>query len=308
MLKILITGGAGFIGKHLIKSLLKNENIVTVFDNFSNSDKKSELSLIKGVKIIEGDITKLNDISNAVKDQQIVIHLAAKISVEESIKNPSETFRINVDGTKNVLIACKKNNVKKIIVASSAAVYGESMPNVKSTEKSKIKPISPYGESKIKMEKEIKKFALKYKINYIILRFFNIYGIGQSSEYAGVITKFLERIKNNESLKIFGDGMQTRDFVSIQDVINSIHNAMSYNKNGVFNIASGKIITVKELAELMILLSKKKLDIQHVPLKKGDIRYSDADISQAKENLGYVPKIKIKDGIKKLLNTNIKSQ
>ncbi len=308
MLKILITGGAGFIGKHLIKSLLKNENTVTIFDNFSNSDKKSELSLIKGVKIIEGDITKLNDISNAVKDQQIVIHLAAKISVEESIKNPSETFRINVDGTKNVLIACKKNNVKKIIVASSAAVYGESIPNVKSTEKSKIKPISPYGESKIKMEEEIKKFALKYKINYIILRFFNIYGIGQSSEYAGVITKFLERIKNNESLKIFGDGMQTRDFVSIQDVINSIHNAMSYNKNGVFNIASGKIITIKELAELMILLSKKKLDIQYIPLKKGDIRYSDADISQAKENLGYVPKTKIKDGIKKLLNTNINSQ
>ena len=307
-MKILITGGAGFIGKHLIKSLLKNENTVTIFDNFSNSDKKSELSLIKGVKIIEGDITKLNDISNAVKDQQIVIHLAAKISVEESIKNPSETFRINVDGTKNVLIACKKNNVKKIIVASSAAVYGESIPNVKSTEKSKIKPISPYGESKIKMEEEIKKFALKYKINYIILRFFNIYGIGQSSEYAGVITKFLERIKNNESLKIFGDGMQTRDFVSIQDVINSIHNAMSYNKNGVFNIASGKIITIKELAELMILLSKKKLDIQYIPLKKGDIRYSDADISQAKENLGYVPKTKIKDGIKKLLNTNINSQ
>lgn len=308
MLKILVTGGAGFIGKHLVKSLLKNENIVTIFDNFSNSDKKSNLSFIKsGVKIIEGNITKLNDISNAVKDQQIVIHLAAKISVEESIKNPSETFRINVDGTKNVLLSCKKNNVKKIIVASSAAVYGEGIPNVKLTEKSKMNPISPYGESKVKMEEEIKKFTSKYGINYIILRFFNIYGVGQSDEYAGVITKFLEKIRNNEDLKIFGDGMQTRDFVSIQDVINSIHNSMSYNKNGIFNIASGKIITVKELAELMILLSEKKLDINYLPPKKGDIRYSEADISLAKENLGYEPKIELKDRIKTLLNVNVNS-
>lgn len=309
MLKILVTGGAGFIGKHLVRSLLKNENTVTIFDNFSNSDKKSNLSFMKsGIKIIEGDITKLNDISDAVKDQQIVIHLAAKISVEESIKNPSETFRINVDGTKNVLLSCKKNNVKKIIVASSAAVYGESIQNIKLTEKLKINPISPYGESKIKMEEEVKKFATKNEINHIILRFFNIYGIGQSDEYAGVITKFLERIRNNEDLKIFGDGRQTRDFVSIQDVINSIHNAMSYNKNKVFNIASGRTITIKELAELMILLSKKKLDINYLPPKKGDIRYSEADISLANKNLGYVPKIELKDGIKKLLNAKNNSK
>ena len=267
------------------------------------------LSFIKsGVKIIEGDITKLTDISNAVKDQQIVIHLAAKISVEESIKNPSETFRINVDGTKNVLLSCKKNNVKKIIVASSAAIYGESIPNVKLTEKSKMNPISPYGESKIKMEEEIKKFISEYRINYIILRFFNIYGIGQSDEYAGVISKFLERIKNNKDLKIFGDGMQTRDFVSIHDVINSIHNSILYNKNGIYNIASGKVITIKELAELMILLSEKKLDIQYLPPKKGDIRYSESDISLAKENLGYSPKIELEDGIKKLLNVKINSK
>ena len=309
MLKILVTGGAGFIGKYLVKSLLKNKNIVTIFDNFSNADKKFTSSLIKsGVKIIEGDITNLIDISNAVKDQQIVIHLAAKISVEESIKNPSETFRINVDGTKNILLSCKKNNVKKIIVASSAAVYGESIQNLKLTEKSKMNPISPYGESKIKMEEEVKKFARKNGINHIILRFFNIYGIGQSDEYAGVITKFLERIRNNEDLKIFGDGKQTRDFVAIQDVINSIHNAMSYNKNEVFNIASGKTITVKELAELMILLSGKKLGIKYLPSKKGDIRYSETYISLAKENLGYIPKIELKDGIKKLLNAKINSK
>ena len=143
-MKILVTGGAGFIGKYLVRSLLEKDYSVTIFDNISNSTKDSIDSLVDiGAKIIEGDITKFLDIVNAVKDQDIVIHLAAKISVSESIKNPAETFRVNVDGTRNILTACKKNRVKKLIVASSAAVYGEGSPNVKLTEKSKTNPISP---------------------------------------------------------------------------------------------------------------------------------------------------------------------
>jgi len=179
-MKIIVTGGAGFIGKHLVEFLITKGINVTIFDNFSNS-KKNSITYLKnqGVKIIEGDITKIRDIVNAVKDQDMVIHLAAKISVEESIENPSETFYINVDGTKNVLIACKKNHIKKMIVSSSAAVYGESLPNIKLTEKSETHPISPYGESKIMMEYEIKKLVEKYNVNCIILRFFNIFGIGQ---------------------------------------------------------------------------------------------------------------------------------
>ena len=300
-MKILVTGGTGFIGRHLVKSLLENGYLVTIFDNFSNSSKNLSSLVDTGAKIIEGDITKLSDITNAVKDHDMVIHLAAKISVEESISDPLETFQVNVNGTKNVLIACKKNNVKKLIAASSAAVYGESISGLKLTEESKMNPISPYGQSKVKMEQEIKEFVSEYKINYIILRFFNIYGIGQTLEYSGVITKFLEKIKNNKPLKIFGDGMQTRDFVFIQDVINSIHNAISYNKNGIYNIASGKVITIKKLAELMISLSGKKLEIQYSPTKKGDIRYSQADISSAIDNLGYYPRFQLKEGIKALL-------
>ncbi len=301
-MKILVTGGASFIGKHLVRSLLEKGYLVTIFDNFSNSTKDSISSLVDfGAKVIEGDITKPLDILNAVKEQNIVIHLAAKTSVSESIKNPSETFLVNVDGTKNVLTSCEKNHVKKLIVASSAAVYGESSPDVKLTEESKIKPISPYGESKLKMEQLIKEFVSEHDISCIILRFFNIYGVGQSDEYAGVITKFMERITQERPLEIFGDGLQTRDFVKVDDVINSIHNAISYGKSGTYNIASGKTVTIKELAEQIILLSGKKLDIKYSAVKKGDIRFSQADISLAKKELGYSPKFELKDGIKELL-------
>ncbi len=300
-MEILVTGGAGFIGKYLVRSLLEKDDSVTIFDNVSKSTKDSISSLVDiGAKVIEGDITKPLDIQNAVKDQDVVIHLAAKISVPESIKNPAETFQVNVDGTRNVLAACEKNHVKKLIVASSAAVYGEGFPNVKLTEKSETNPISPYGESKVKMEQEIREFESKHDIDCIILRFFNIYGIGQSSEYAGVITKFMKRITQEKPLEIFGDGLQTRDFVAIDDVISSIHNAISFGKSGTYNIASGKAVTIKELAELMVSISGKKLEIQHTAALKGDIRNSQADISLAKKDLGYSPKFEL-DRIRELL-------
>jgi len=300
--KVLVTGGAGFIGKHLVRSLLEKNYVVTIFDNFSNSTKDSIASLVSmGAKIIEGDIIRPDEILDAVKDQDVVIHLAAKISVQESISNPTETFQVNVDGTRNVLNGCKKHSVKKIIVASSAAVYGESLPNVKLTEESKTNPISFYGKSKVKMEQIIKDFVLEHNINYIILRFFNIYGVGQSDEYAGVITKFIKNMTQNKPLEIFGDGMQTRDFVSVYDVINSIQNAISNYKSGIYNIASGKVITIKELAEMIISISGKKLEIKYTAPKKGDIMFSQADITLAKNNLGYQPKFELREGIIQLL-------
>ena len=283
-MKILITGGAGFVGNHLVNDLVKKENEIIIFDNFSNSNKKETFALKKkNVKIIEGDITKYDQIFNATKDQDVVIHLAAKISVIESIKNPSETFHVNVNGTKNVLKACKKNKINKIIIASSAAVYGDSKVDIKLTENKKNNPISPYGESKSRMEKEIMEFISKNKnINCVILRFFNIFGIGQTLEYAGVITKFIKKIRENAPLEIFGDGMQTRDFVSVNDVIGAINCAIMNGKNGIYNIASGKSITINKLAEQMISWSGKNLKIHHNNPKKGDILFSKADILLAK--------------------------
>jgi UDP-glucose 4-epimerase len=301
-MKIFVTGGAGFIGKHLVKFLITKGINVTIFDNFSNSERNS-ITYLKnqGVRIIEGDIRKIADIDNAVKDHDVVIHLAAKISVKESIENPSETFDVNVNGTKNVLNACEKNHIRKIIVSSSAAVYGESLPNTKLTEKSETHPISPYGESKMRMETEIKRFVEKHDVNYIILRFFNIFGLGQSSEYAGVITKFIKKIEINKPLEIFGDGMQTRDFISINDVVDSIFYSLKNRKNQTYNIASGNPITIKYLAELMISAYKKDLKIIYNDVKKGDIRFSEADISLAKKELQYIPKYSI-ENIKNILN------
>ena len=296
-MKILVTGGAGFIGKHLVNYLLDKGNVITIFDNFSNSEENSMGYFIKnGVKVINGDIRKFEEILKETENQDILIHLAAKISVSESILNPSETFEVNVDGTKNVLEACKRSNIKKVIIASSAAVYGESVPKIKLKENTKTNPISPYGKSKLVMEQEIR----KNNINCIILRFFNIFGIGQTSEYAGVITKFIEMISTNKPLEIFGDGMQTRDFVSINDVVESIYDAIKNGKNGTYNIASGKAITINELAEFMISLSKKDLEIHHISEKHGNIRYSEADISLAKSEIKYVPKLGLNE-IKTLL-------
>ena len=300
-MKIIITGGAGFIGKHLVELLIKKENDITIFDNFSNSKEESVMYLKNlGAKIVKGDIRKIGQINNAMKGHDLVIHLAAKISVDESIKNPSETFQTNVEGTKNVLIACKENEIKKIIASSSAAVYGESKIDVKLTEKSKIKPISPYGESKVRMENEIRKFSEDQNIDHVILRFFNIYGKNQSSEYAGVITKFIKKIEMNKPLQIFGNGMQIRDFVSVNDVVNSIYHSIENGKNQTYNIASGNSITIKQLAKLLINLSKKDIKIVHNDEKKGDIRFSDADISLAKKELHYLPKYSL-ESIKNLL-------
>jgi UDP-glucose 4-epimerase len=301
-MKVLVTGGAGFIGKHLVKSLLEKDFSVTIFDDFSNSTKESISHLVKrGVKVIEGDIVSLQDILNATNNQDVVIHLAAKISVTKSIENPSETFHVNVYGTKNVLSACEKNHIKKLVVSSSAAVYGEGIQNIKITEDEKFKPISPYGESKAKMEQEIKEFVKNKNIKCVILRFFNIYGIGQTDEYAGVITKFLKRIKQKEDLEIFGNGVQTRDFVSIMDVVDSINMAISHDRHETYNIASGNAITIKELAEKMILLSKINLKIFYSNEKSEEIRFSQASINLARKNLKFIPKVILDDGIKELL-------
>jgi len=301
-----VTGGVGFIGRYCVRSFLEKNYEVTIFDNFSNSSENMISDLLNdGANLVNGDITVQDQVSNAISGHDVVIHLAAKNSVEDSIKFPKETLMTNVDGTVNVLNACVKHDIKNIVAASSAAVYGEA-ENLPISENNKTNPSSPYGESKLKMEEYIQSFSKKHNLNSIILRIFNAYGIGQSSEYAGVITKFLDRISKNERPEIFGDGLQTRDFISIQDVIDSIHCAISKiegKRGSVYNIASGKSISISDLASIMISISGKNLNMLHSTAKKGDIKVSQADISLVKKELDFVLKIELKEGIKDLMKT-----
>jgi len=306
-LKVFVTGGAGFFGATLVASLLKKNYQVIIFDNFSNSsEEKISPLLAKGAKLVKGDITDYKSIENAMDDSDIAIHLAASINVEDSILNPEKTHNVNVDGSINVFRACVAHKVRKIIVASSAAVYGEP-ENLPVSENSPTNPLSPYGESKLNMEKYTQKFSQDNNLDCILLRFFNIYGEGQSDAYAGVITKFMKNISENKQLVIFGDGSNTRDFIATEDVIDSIHNAISNldRKRGTcYNIASGRHVSIKELAELMLSISGNKLEIKFEPPKKGDIPHSQANIDLAKKELDFHPKISLKEGLEKLLKLN----
>jgi len=304
-LRIFVTGGAGFIGRHCVRSFLEKNYQVTIFDNLSNSSKDMISDLLDdGAKFVKGDITVQDQVSKTISGHDTVIHLAAKNSVDESIKFPEQTFTTNVEGTKNVLNSCLKHNIKNIVIASSAAVYGETQ-NMPVAENHKTNPSSPYGQSKLQMEQLVESFSKKHNLNSIILRIFNVYGKGQSDEYAGVITKFLAKISKNEPLEIFGDGLQTRDFVSIHDVVDAINIAISNideKRVNAYNIASGKAITIKDLAKVMIELSRKKLKINYLEKKPGEIRFSQANITNAKNELGFLPKIDLKEGIKRLIS------
>jgi len=305
-LKICVTGGAGFIGSALVKSFLEKNYQVTIFDNFSNSSEEKISHLLnKGVLLIKGDVTNYENLQKALNNCDLVVHLAAQISVEESIKKPELTHSINVGGIENLLKACVANKVNNVIVASSAAVYGQPK-ELPLTESSPHSSISPYGKSKVEMEKQLRDFSKKYGLNGISLRFFNVYGKGQTDEYAGVITKFMKKISENKPLIIFGDGSNTRDFISIDDVIDSIHNAIKNiegKKGNSYNIAMGQSVSIKELAELMISISRKNLEINYEPPKEGDIIYSQTTIDLAKKELGFEPKTKLSDGLKKLLES-----
>jgi len=301
---IVVTGGAGFVGRFVVDSLLETGEKVTIFDNFSNSSREKIQSLLKkGATLIEGDIRNYNDIEDCLSGCNTVIHLAAQIDVQKSIINPKENYEINVEGTKNLLKACLKQNVQNIIAASSAAVYG--IPSeLPLTESSPTIPVSPYGESKLEMEKLIRDFSKKHNLNSICLRLFNIYGNGQTDAYAGVITKFMKNIREDKPLIIFGDGSNTRDFIFIEDVVNSIKNAIEkiQGKKGVFyNIATRNHSTILQLAETMLLISGKKLEIKFDHPKKGDIPHSQCKIALAKNELNFVPKIPLKEGLKRLL-------
>ncbi len=296
-MKILITGGAGFIGSHLVEAL-SGEHSIVIYDDLSNSAKPDFANFVKG------DILDFERLAESSKDCDAVIHLAAKIDVAQSIIHPEKTMRVNVDGTENVLRCCVQNKIKKIIFASSAAVYGEHENII--SERAKTDPLSPYGQSKLLAEEKIKKYCEESKLGAIIFRIFNVYGKNQTQQYGGVITKFADNILQETPLAIYGDGMQTRDFVAIGDVTKAFDFALKNieeKKCKIYNLGTGVATLITHLAKLMVEISRKDLKINYVSEKKGDIRYSVADVALAKKELGFSARTKLRDGIKEILRS-----
>ncbi len=299
-MNILITGGMGFLGTHLSEYLNKQSHKVTIFDNFSNCQMKK---LDSTIQIIEGDILDYPLLSKSLNNIELVIHLAAQISVPKSIEDPDDTLKINVNGTQNVLDACLEHNIRNFIAVSTAAVFGTTSV-IPLTENSTPNPISPYGTSKLMMEEKIIDFSKKHDLNSIILRFFNLYGQGQSPEYAGVITKFLERIREDKPLEIYGKGNQTRDFIHVDDATECINLAIKKldgNTGKIYNVGSGKIISILDLAHLLLKLSGKELPINYKPEIEGHILHSQTSISLVRKELGFEPQISLENGLSRFI-------
>ena len=304
-MNIFVTGGAGFIGSFLTEHLLQNGHNVTVYDSLVNSSEDNAKRLQKlNANFICGDISDLDNLSKSISGHDVCIHLAAQIDVLESIKNPLNNNTINISGTRNVLNSCVKNNVS-VIAASTAALYEESKEPL--SESSSIKPKSPYGESKLAMEQILYDYSKIHHINSLSLRIFNVFGKGQNIKYAGVITKFLENIRNDKNLTIFGDGNATRDFVSVNDVVDAIVLAIKRieGKRGeIINVGSGNSIKISELAKMMISISGKDSSrIEYKPENNDEIINRKSNISLARKMLEFSPKISLREGLEELINS-----
>ena len=293
-MKILVTGGAGFIGSNLVDKLINEGYKVFVIDNLSSGKKEN---LNKKAIFYKADICNLNKIFPLFKGIDYVFHLAANPRVLFSVENPIESHKVNVDGTLNVLYASYKNKVKRLIFASSSAVYGD-IKKLPLREDMKPNTISPYGLHKLIGEYYCKLFSNIYNLETVCLRYFNVYGPKMDPEgpYALVIGKFLKLKKENKPLTIYGDGKQTRDFIYVDDVAKANILAMKSKKVGkgeVINICSGKNYSINYIAKL---IGGKKI---YLPARKGEMKHTLGDNSLAKKLLGWKPKVNLEEGIKR---------
>ena len=296
----IVTGGAGFIGSHITRTLVERGHEVTVIDNF-HSGKQENIHGLRStgqVTLAEGCITDLDLLTGNFEGADGVFHEAAIISVPWSVEHPQETAAVNVMGTLNVLIAARDCGVKKVVVASSSAVYGDN-PELPKREEMLPEPMSPYALSKMTGEYLGSVFSRSYGLDFVALRYFNVYGPGQdpASAYAAVIPKFITRISNGRVPLIYGDGSQTRDFIYVADVVKANLCAMEKSVEGIFNVASGERTSVNELAKLVPELMDVSVRPTYEQPRKGDILHSYADISRMKQEL-FTPDISLRTGLK----------
>ena len=299
--KVLVTGGAGFIGSNLVRALLERGDTVRVLDNFATGDRDN----LDGVdaEVVEGELRSYERVHNAVRGAEVVFHLGALGSVPRSVQDPLTTSAVNVEGTLNVLLAARDEGVGRVVYASSSSVYG-SAAMLPAQEASPVDPVSPYGVAKLAAERYCVAFSRVYEsFETVVLRYFNVFGPRQSphSQYAAVVPLFLTAIAAGEPLTIFGDGGQSRDFTYVQNVVEAnLRAAEASGANGrIFNVAAGSPRSVNTLVETISELLGKPAERRFAPPRAGDLRDSYADISAAREILGWEPTVDFEDGLRR---------
>jgi len=299
-MKILVTGGAGFIGSHITEYLVQRGDDVTVLDNLNTGQMKNLAKIDNNINFVNGDIRDYKLLEELVSDSDGVFHEAALASVQQSFNMKDEYFDVNVNGTENILKLAKEYGFK-IVYASSSSVYGNPK-KIPITESDDRKPINPYAQTKLEDEYLAKKYS-EMRVRVIGLRYFNVFGPRQSKEYAGVIKLFLEKIKQKIPPKINGDGLQTRDFVHIDDVVMANILAMDSNiKHEFFNVGTGNSISILELANAIIRASSLSLEPIHGPELSGDVRATQADTTLIRKLLNWEPTIRLDDWVTKIIS------
>jgi UDP-glucose 4-epimerase len=294
-MRALVTGGAGFIGSNLVSALLERRFAVTVLDDISTGYREN---VPAGVEFIEGDVRSESDVQRAIRQADVVFHLAASVGNARSLQDPVRDSEVNVIGTLRILEAARRHGVRKIVASSSAAIFGE-LKHLPIREDHPAEPDSPYGVSKLAGEKMCLAFARLYGMEIVCLRYFNVYGENQRYDaYGNVIPIFVHRMLDRLPLIVFGDGDQTRDFVHVSDVVQAnLLAALTTGCTGAYNIASGRAVTVNYLAGLIASMRHPRVDVQHANPRPGDVRHSLADISAARGAFGYRPQVELETGL-----------
>lgn len=301
-MRYLITGGAGFIGSNIAHELVKRGEDVRILDNLSTGSKTNIADIENQVEMIEGDIRDFWTVRESIEDVDYVLHQAALPSVPRSVKNPLTSNNVNIDGTLNLLEASRQAGVKKFVLASSSSVYGDT-PELPKREDMWTDPLSPYAVTKLTCEKYCKVFYELYGLETVCLRYFNIFGPRQDpdSEYAAVVPKFIIALLSGKQPIVYGDGNQSRDFTFIDNAVeaNLLATTSKAAPGNYYNIACGAQFTLNELLDKLRAIIGADVDARHTPPRPGDILHSFADISLARGDLKYNPKVDFEAGLRK---------
>jgi len=305
-LKVLVTGGGGFIGSHLVDRLLAEGLEVRVLDNFATGKRENLLDVAGRIELVEGDVQSYERAQNAVGDADVVFHQAALPSVPRSVQDPLTSNATNVTGTLNVLLAARDAQVRRVVFASSSSVYGAN-PDLPKREDMATLPIAPYAVAKQAAESYCRSFTQVFGLETVALRYFNVFGPRQDplSQYSAVIPNFITAALDGNQPVIFGDGEQSRDFTYIDNVVEA--NICAMRAEGVagrsFNVAAGHRTSLNRLVELVAEITGRPLQPRYEPPRPGDVRHSEADVTRAENELGYRTIVSLEEGLRRTIAT-----